>query len=50
MAKQHRWLVSLTFDVEVEAPNASFAIWSAKYQVRNMRGGKVSKAEAIKGR
>jgi hypothetical protein len=47
--RPRKWLVSLTFEVEVEAPNADFAIWSAKYRVRNMRGGQVVRAEAIKG-
>jgi hypothetical protein len=45
--KPRRYLVKLTFLVEVEAPNARFAIWSAKYRVRNMGEGTVADAVAI---
>lgn len=45
--RPRRFLVTLTFELEVEAPNATFALWSAKHRVRNMREGQVVRAEAI---
>jgi hypothetical protein len=48
MAKPKRFVVSLTFELEVEAPNPTFAIWSAKYRVRSMRQGQVVRAEAVR--
>jgi hypothetical protein len=47
--KPKRFLVTMTFEIEVEAPNAAFALWSAKYRIRCRGGGTVVGAEAIQG-